>query len=187
MPGPGRTRRGERAEARFGRGRRAPVALSVDRRARHAVCRAPRHRQAQIPDDDTRARSTTPPWSLRGARPAGLRDFQPCPARKRVPAQPRLLARPRICRHRPGRPRPAGSTGARHATATEKRPEVWLTQVEAARPRARHRRRADARGNGRRVPADGPAARRGHRIARFARSPAGRSIRTASPRCTSTA
>ncbi len=44
---------------------------------------------------------------LRRRRPAGLRDFQSRAARRRMPAQSRLLARPRLCRHRPRRPWPA--------------------------------------------------------------------------------
>ena len=43
---------------------------------------------------------------LRTARPAGLRDFKPRPTGRRMPAQSGLLARRRICRHRPGRTRP---------------------------------------------------------------------------------
>ena len=49
----------------------------------------------------------------------------------------------RICRHRPRRAWPARrSTDARHATATEKRPEAWLMRVEASGHGARHRRDA---------------------------------------------
>ena len=44
---------------------------------------------------------------LRARRPAGLRDFQPRAARRRVPAQSGLLARARICRHRSRRAWPA--------------------------------------------------------------------------------
>ncbi len=53
--------------------------------------------------------------------------------------------------------------GTRYATATEKRPEAWLMRVEVARPRRGDGRGAHIRANGRRVPADGPAARRGRR------------------------
>ena len=66
--------------------------------------------------------------------------------------------------------------GERHATATEKRPEAWLMRVESLRARRGHRRGAHARRDGRRVPADGPAARRRHRSAtlRPARRPPAR-------------
>ncbi len=57
--------------------------------------------------------------------------------------------------------------GRRHATATEKRPETWLMRVEIARPRPGDRRYPAARGDRRRVPADGLAADRRHRPARL--------------------
>ena len=77
--------------------------------------------------------------------------------------------------------------GDRHATATEKRPEAWLTRVETRRPRPRHRRRAHARGNGRRISADGAAARRRHRSRSAMRHcRAARSTRRASRRCANT-
>ena len=68
--------------------------------------------------------------------------------------------------------------GERHAIATEKRPEAWLMRVEALR----HGVVTDevlTRGEaGRRIPADGIAARRRHRSAALRRaSPAARSIR----------
>ena len=44
---------------------------------------------------------------LRERGPAGLRSVEPRPSRRRVPAQSRLLARPRIRRRRPWRARPA--------------------------------------------------------------------------------
>ncbi len=47
-----------------------------------------------VPDDDDRARALRhDAGDLRGARSARLRDLQSCAARRRVPAQPRLLAR----------------------------------------------------------------------------------------------
>ena len=57
--------------------------------------------------------------------------------------------------------------GNRHATATEKRPEVLAHARRGRRPWPHHRRHADARRNGRRVPADGAAARRRHRYCAF--------------------
>ena len=44
--------------------------------------------------------------ALTAARPAGLRDLQPCPAGRRMPAQPALLAGRRLSGHRSGRPWP---------------------------------------------------------------------------------
>ena len=52
--------------------------------------------------------------------------------------------------------------GDRHATVTEKRPELWLAQRRGAWRRHRHRRGADTRGNVRRVLVDGASPRRGH-------------------------
>ena len=52
--GPDRRRRpGPRSSSARSRGRRASVALSAHHRARHAVRRAARGRQAQVPDEDT--------------------------------------------------------------------------------------------------------------------------------------
>ena len=74
--------------------------------------------------------------------------------------------------------------GVRHAIATEKRPEAWLMRVEANghgvvtddRPQQRRARR--------RISADGPAARRGHRSrSAMRRCPAARSIRAGSRCC----
>ena len=55
--------------------------------------------------------------------------------------------------------------GARHATATEKRPEVLADARRGQRPRSRDGRNADARRAGRRIPADGSAPRGRHRPA----------------------
>ena len=61
-----------------------------------------------IPDDDNaRALYDVTQEICRRARAAGLRDFKPRPARRRMPAQSRLLALSRICRHRARRARPA--------------------------------------------------------------------------------
>ena len=61
-----------------------------------------------IPDDDTgRALYDLTQEICAQRRPAGLRGVQPRAARGRVPAQPGLLARARIRRRRPRRPRPA--------------------------------------------------------------------------------
>ncbi len=80
-----------------------------------------------VPDDDHARDALRPhPRGLRRRRPAGLRDLQPRAAGRRVPPQPRLLALPRICRHRPRRPWPP-----RHR-----------------RPPPRHRDREAARGAG---------------------------------------
>ena len=90
------------------RSRRASVALSAHHRAGHAVPRAARGRQARHARRRHRARALRhDAGDLRARRPAGLRDFQPRAAGRRVPAQSRLLARARICRHRPRRAWPA--------------------------------------------------------------------------------
>ena len=71
--------------------------------------------------------------NLRGARASGLRDFQSRARRRGVPAQSRLLARPRICRHRPGRARPPRH---RRRAPRDRRPRSarkrWLMRVEAS-------------------------------------------------------
>ena len=77
------------------------------------------------PDDDTGARALRHhAGGLRRRRAAGLRDFQPCAAGRRVPAQSGLLARARICRHR-ARARMAG----------------WTSTASAAPPRPRSGRK----------------------------------------------
>ena len=136
-PAPDARSLGGRAQARHRRSRRASLALSTDHRARHAVLRPARRRQARRARRRSRARSLrSHAGDLRRGRPAGLRDLQPRAAGRRVPAQSGLLARPRICRHRPGR--------------------AWPAQCR--RPPLRHRNRkaagelADARGGTRHRP-----------------------------------
>jgi len=63
-----------------------------------------------IPDEDS-ARDL---YDMREIRAPCLRNLQSRTARCRMPAQPRLLARPRLCRHRPGRPWPAHDRGTPH-------------------------------------------------------------------------
>jgi oxygen-independent coproporphyrinogen-3 oxidase len=84
-----------------------------------------------IPDDDN-ARAlydVTQDVTARAGLPATR--FPTTRGRRRVPAQSRLLALSRICRHRPGAHGRLVIDGERHATATEKRPESWLMRVEA--------------------------------------------------------
>ncbi len=119
-----------------------------------------------LPDEDTaRALYDMTQEICARARAAGLRDFQSCAAGRRVPAQPRLLARARICRHRPRRPWPARYRRPKGAPRHRDRKAAGnLARCGSKpRPRPRHRRGADPRGKGGRVPADGAAARRGHR------------------------
>ncbi len=91
----------------------------------------------KMPDEDTerrflRADAGTDPEG----RPAGLRNFQPRPARAGEPPQPDLLALWRVCRRRPRRP--------------------WAAADQQSAPRHRHRKdavrlaqaRAGARGHG---------------------------------------
>ena len=86
-----------------------------------------------MPDEELAPRPVRrDPGDRRGARPARLRSLQPRAARRREPAQSRLLALRRIRRGRPGRARPP----PRAATAAAPRrprsiPEMWLTQVES--------------------------------------------------------
>ena len=95
----------KRALARSGR---ASVALSAHHRAGHAVRRAARGRQARRAGRGSRPRALRyDAGGLRGRRPAGLRNLQPRATGRGMPAQSRLLARARICRHRAGRARPA--------------------------------------------------------------------------------
>ena len=147
------------------RSRRASVALSTHHRAGHAVLRRCTRPASWSCPTTISARDLydLTQDDLRRRRPAGLRDFQPRAAGRRVPAQPGLLARPRICRHRPGRAWPA----------QRRRPPLRHRNREAAgkladagrgrRPRPDRRRDAHARRAGRRISADGPAARRRHR------------------------
>ena len=130
---PRQTRRlGGRAQARAGRGRRTPVALSADHRAGHAVCRAPCGRQAQDARRRHRAASSTT-RPRRSAQPTACRPtrfpIMPGPA-----ASAGTTSSTGAATNMPasaGRPRPADIDGDRHATATEKRPEPWLMRVEA--------------------------------------------------------
>ena len=67
---------------------------------------------------------------------AGLRDLEPRPARRREPAQPRLLALRRLCRHRPGRARPADASAAcagRPRRSARRRPGSRRSRPAAAR------------------------------------------------------
>ena len=70
--------------------------------------RCTRPASSSLPDEDTaRALYDTTQEICAARRPARLRDFEPRAAGRRVPAQSRLLARARICRHRAGRAWPA--------------------------------------------------------------------------------
>ncbi len=62
---------------------------------------------------------------------AGLRDLEPRAAGIGIASQPRLLAGPRLCRHRRRRPCRITEGGAKRALSTIKSPEAWLAQVEA--------------------------------------------------------
>ena len=174
--------------ARARRGRRASFALSADHRAGHAVRGAPRGRQAQNSRRGHRARPLRhDAGDLRRARPAGLRDFQSCAARRRMPAQSHLLARARICRHRAGRPRPARHRRRPTRHRDRKAPGSVAHARRGERARSRHRRRAHARGNGRRVPAHGACGSPKASIRCVTRRwPAARSIRRALRRCANT-
>ena len=85
---------GGRARAAHRPGGRAPVALSADHRAGHAVLRCCTRPASSRCPTTTGARALRhDAGGVRGARPAGLRDLQSRAAGRRVPAQPRLLAR----------------------------------------------------------------------------------------------
>ena len=131
---PGQTTEAWRTElsARDRRGRRTSLALSAHHRARHAVRGAACERQACHSRRRQCARALRRDAGCRGrARAAGLRDFKPRAAGAE-------------CRHNlvywryheyagigPGAHGRLMIDGARHATATEKRPESWLMRVEA--------------------------------------------------------
>ena len=94
-PTPDAARLGRRTAARDRRSGRASVALSAHHRARHAVRRVAQGRQARHSRRRHRPRALRhDAGDLRQGRPAGLRDFQSCAARRGVPAQSDLLARP---------------------------------------------------------------------------------------------
>ena len=108
----GQTLAAWRARARpgAGDGGRPPVALPADDRGRHPLRRPRRARPAARPAGRRGWRPTCTWRRRRSARAAGLRglrDLEPRPARRREPAQPRLLALRRLCRHR-ARARTAG-------------------------------------------------------------------------------
>ena len=131
----------KRAIARSGR---ASVALSTDHRAGNAVPRAAQGRQARHSRRRHRPRALRPDaGDLRQRRPAGLRGLQPRPAGRRVPAQPGLLARPRIRRRRPGRPRPARHRRPPPRHHDREAPRGLADAGRIARPRPDHRRPAD--------------------------------------------
>ncbi len=116
------------------------------------------------PTRTRRARSSTlTQTTLRRARPAGLRNLEPRPAGRRVPAQPRLLALRRIRRRRPRRAWPAGDGlgPRRHRDRAASRDLARPRRARRPRPRRGHP--ADPRRGGRRVPAHGPAPARGRR------------------------
>ena len=118
---------GGRACARDRGSRRASFALSAHHRARRRRSRrcmrpASSSRRTRTP----RARSTTSRRRSAPRRPSGLRDLQPRAAGRRMPAQSRLLAAHEYAGIGPGAHGRLDIDGARHATATEKRPEAWL-------------------------------------------------------------
>ena len=99
---------GGRAQTRARASGRASVALSAHHRAGHGLRLAARGRQARGAGRGSRSRALRyDPSGLRGRRPARLRNLQPRATGRGMPAQSRLLARARICRHRAGRARPA--------------------------------------------------------------------------------
>src|SRR5690606_26540160 len=99
----------------------------------------------------------------RGARPAGLRNLEPCTTWRGKPSQPDLLALWRVCRRRPGRARPLrgkgppcgnnGGTGARGVARAGRNQGTWRGRW----------RGADPLGGSGRVSADGPETGRRHR------------------------
>ena len=121
----------ERAIARSGR---ASVALSVDHRAGHAVLRAARGRQARHARTKTLARASLRPdaGGLRRARACRPTRFPitrgPAPSAGTISSTGAGTNMPASA---PARMAGSTSTAARHATATEKRPEAWLMRVEA--------------------------------------------------------
>ena len=118
--GPDARRLARRAQARD-RAKPPSICRSISspssRTRRSSRCTQPA--SSSFPTTTLRATSTTSRRRSAARRPAGLRDFQPRAAGRRVPAQSGLLARPRICRHRARRAWPAHHR--RHA-ATRPRP-----------------------------------------------------------------
>ena len=156
---------GRRARARHRGGRRASLALSAHHRAGDAVCRAACGRQARRPRRRHRARA------LRHDA-GGLRAMPACPPtrfptmRGRAPSAGTISSTgARTNMPASGRAPMAGSTSkaTRRATATEQRPEAWLMRVESLGHGVVTDDALTRGADGRRVPADGLAARRGHR------------------------
>ena len=143
---------------------------------------AARGRLRGLPDAEPRRRPLPRhARALRARRPAQLRGFQPRPAGRRRPAQPRLLALRRLRRHRAGRARPPDP---RRALGHDRAPPPGGL-AGGGRARRLRRRRADARRAGRpgsRDADDGASPRRRRRPGPLhARSPERRSIRALWP------
>ena len=142
-PGPDPRRLAGRARPGAGDGGRPSVALPADHRARHPLRRPRRPRPAARPARRRGSRPTmyrADPGDLRRGRAAGLRDLEPRPARGGEPAQPRLLALRRLCRHRPRRARPADrrrrALGDRGAARARGLARGGRDRTAAAAPRA---------------------------------------------------
>ena len=116
------------------------------------------------PDDDTaRALYDTTQEICDAHGLSGLRDFQSRPRRRAMPAQSRLLARRRLCRHRSGRAWPHRRERTPHRDRDREAPRKLADAGGSARPRSRRRRSAHPRGARRRISADGASPRRRHR------------------------
>ncbi len=160
-------------------GRRAHFGLSADRRAGDRLSRrlAARHPGPAGGAPGRRALRGDPgdPGRRRAAR---LRGLQPCPAGRRMPPQPDLLALPGLCRHRPRRPRPPDPGRRQVGDPSAPRPRGLAGGRRERRPRhpnARAHRAGRALG---RAGHDGIAAQRGH-LPRRLRSRDGRRARDA--------
>ena len=129
---------------------RAPLALPAHHRARHLVRAPAPRRQARRPGRRGGAGPLRDhPGGLRRARPAGLRDLEPCPPGGGIPAQPRLLALRRICRRRPRR---AWAPRRRQRPPRDRDREASRDLARARRAgRPRHRRGGGPHGQPRRA------------------------------------
>ncbi len=113
--------------------------------------RASRGEPLAADEEDAAGSVRGDPAPPRGGRAAGLRDLQPRTARRRVPPQSRLLALPRLSRHRPGRARTRNARRDKARDPPASRPrKPGSPRSKAAAAQSRRRPRSTAKPRSRR-------------------------------------